>query len=218
MNLPSRFTSNDQLEARIRRLLWRLSMVSEAQGTSISVFGSSGREKDETKPPRGVREDATVAQLGQPNRAFLLDAYLEEFVVATSDASLRMTCVRAEIDLGDRQRLPEHEHEQTVEEREAEQIRLVLDKGEGIHAAELAAEEGWPIGWVKTVRERNGKEPTFGRPRPRWRELEDDQRRVIVANLKAEGFTQRAAAQELGIGNGSVAKYWPADRPRLRAA
>lgn len=224
MQRRERYSDDPRLERRIRELLRKLSMVNEAPGSSILKFGGG---EHESAPPRAVRQKTSVTKLHKPPRyRFLLDHYVSEFEGARgSDGDLRMICVQAEIDLGERGRLGDRdtsndmnltaaELQEEVERHQADQVRILIERGEGIHYLEVATEEGWPAGWVKTTRERHGREPVYGRERPVWKELSDRERRALCWEYAEQGLSIRDASSLIGVGKSTVGRYWPAEATR----
>lgn len=86
-------------------------------------------------------------------------------------------------------------------------IEHILDDHEGEHAVKVAINMSLPEGWIKKIREDNDCEPEYGHRRPKWRELDDRQKRDVVASLRRDGLTQREAAKWLGIHRNTVNAY-----------
>lgn len=215
----SRIRDGD-LKRRIEGLLRELYWASEAPGSSYLALGSSG-EKSDAQIPRGVVSNILDRRSEPPRHRFLFEWYVWAFENATSDDERRMLCVQAEIDLGRRHKLRQGDEGRSHADQvalEAEQRRVLIEHGEGIHSADIAAEQGWPVGWVEDTRKRAGRDPVWGRVRPRWRELSDELRAAIALDYYERQVTQRDAAKELGIGQSTLSPYWPSVRRQRLAA
>ena len=207
-----------ELASEVESLLARLQMLPE--GATQNLEGNISHGKSEGKVPRGVDEKAPVRPSDRPPSpdVSLWAHYAFRFgkaALTNNEIEIRRLLIEANREPADFSHRPDSNRIALQQERtEARDIELLLKYGEGTHAAVLAAENMWPIGWVKIIRERNGKEPLYGRERPRWKDLTDEERFVEVEHLEREGMSQREVALRLGISKGSVGRYWPEARRR----
>lgn len=87
-------------------------------------------------------------------------------------------------------------------------IGHILEHHEGENAVKVAIDLSLPEGWIKKIREDNNREPDHGRPRPKWRELEDWEKRAIVSSLREnDKMTQKETAAWLGVSSRTVRHY-----------
>lgn len=86
-------------------------------------------------------------------------------------------------------------------------IKHVLEDHEGEHAVQVAINLSLPEGWIKKIREDNSREPEHGYRRPKWRELDEQQKRGVVGQLRRRGLTQHQTAKWLGVHRNTVNTY-----------
>lgn len=193
-------------ETEIRDLLRAMSLLSEANTGSFDRPIKSG--KPQTKPPPGYGK--TTTPNGTPDENFsLYEHFSYRFDNAGSELQQRVIVCQARVALRERQKGPEPWRLEKAERTEAEEIDILIKDGEGVHSAELAATTGWPQSWIHTQRERHGREPERGHPRPNWQALTSSERRSKAQRLCKEGYSCRKAARELGIAHTTLARYWP---------
>ena len=204
-----------ELASEVQSLLARLQMLPE--GATANFDGNISHGKVEGSAPKGAHPERSSLDPPSPDVS-LWAHYAFRFgkaALTNNEIELRRLLIEANRELADFTHRPDENRITIQQERtEARDIELLLKYGEGTHAAVLAAENMWPIGWVKIIRERNGKEPLYGRERPRWKDLTDEERFVEVEYLEREGLSQREVALRLGISKGSVGRYWPEARRR----
>ena len=205
-------------DKEMSELLRQMRLLSEIGGNSLVALHSAG--KPGTKAPPGFKENRKDV----PDPDFsLYEHFSYRYEKAGTQEHKRIICAQARAALRIRQRgVTEWQAERyakfakadpsTVDMREDEDRKLLLEHGEGVHSAELAADMGWHRSWIETQRERNGREPTYGRPRPSWHALEPDQRRFQALTMAREGMSLRRAAKELGIAHTTLSRYWPKTR------
>lgn len=188
------------LQARIRSLLCEMQMLGEAP--AFKMEASVSQSKQEDRPPRGT--------FGRVEDLSMHETYVRRFAKATSSHDTLAILIEGEQELRDHKfgiDLDRLILQQTQDEQRDE--KLLLEQGEGVHAAVICARYKWKLGWVRTVRERNGKDPDYGKERPRWRETPNEERYALCARLAAEGLTQTEGAKRLGIAQQTVSPYWP---------
>lgn len=205
-----------ELASEVQSLLAKLQMLPE--GATANLDGNISHGKIEGSAPKGSMPERSSQDPPSPDVS-LWAHYAFRFgkaALTNNEIEIRRLLIEANRELADFSHRPDSNRIALQQERtEARDIELLLKYGEGTHAAVLAAENMWPIGWVKIIRERNGKEPLYGRERPRWKDLNDDERFVEVEHLEREGMSQREVALRLGISKGSVGRYWPESRRRV---
>ena len=84
---------------------------------------------------------------------------------------------------------------------------MVCSDYEGEHSYRVHLDLDLPQGWVEKVREEDGREPETGYRRPKWRELEEEQKRWFVRTLRERGKTQDEVARWLGVSRRTVVTY-----------
>lgn len=192
---------NAELRQAIRSILLEMAMLGEAPARSLepSVSGS----KAEDRAPRGTwgrREDLSLHE-------FFATAFAQ---AVPAEEKLRKLLYRAERELRWHKKGIDTDRLTLQRERdEARDIEVLLQFGERKPAAVIAELYSWPIGWVRMVRERNGKDPEMGLERPKWRETPEEERYAICGRLCDEGLNQTEAAARLGIAKSTVNPYWP---------
>lgn len=85
--------------------------------------------------------------------------------------------------------------------------RKVLSDFEGEHSYRVHLELSLPQGWIEKVREDDGREPETGNRRPKWRDLDPETKRAMVAHLREQGKTQDEVARWLGISRRTVVAF-----------
>lgn len=205
-----------ELASEVQSLLAKLQMLPE--GATANLDGNISHGKIEGSAPKGSMPERSSQDPPSPDVS-LWAHYAFRFgkaALTNNEIEIRRLLIEANRELADFSHRPDSNRIALQQERtEARDIELLLKYGEGTHAAVLAAENMWPIGWVKIIRERNGKEPLYGRERPRWKDLTDEERFVEVEYLEREGMSQREVALRLGISKGSVGRYWPESRRKV---
>lgn len=196
----------DDLDLEMAKLLREMELLSEVGGGSIVLMHSA---KPEDKPPPGFSE-RNLSREGPPPQAFsLAEHFRYRYAHAASQLQRRVIVCQARAALRERQKGPEPWRLEKAERTEEEEVRILVTDGEGVHVAELAAMTGWPASWIRTQRERNGKDPDYGRERPNWRSLSSDDRRALVRRFReVEGWGVRKSATFLGISVTSLAYWW----------
>lgn len=198
-----------ELRNEVNLLLRNLQML--AEGPSQSLEPSVSHGKTEGSAPKGTILDRP-SESAPPDDRSLWDHYAFRFglaALAKDEVELRRLLILASRAYEDTIKRPDEDRIEIERTRDEQRdIQLLLEHGEGIHAAILSARHRWPIGWVKIIRERNGKDPDYGRERPKWKALDSDGRYAICEHLQAEGMSQREAAFHLGVSKRSVQLYW----------
>jgi hypothetical protein len=198
-----------ELASEVQSLLARLQMLPE--GATASLDGNISHGKIEGSAPKGARPERSSQDPPSPDVS-LWAHYAFRFgkaALTNNEIEIRRLLIEANRELADFSHRPDENRITIQQERtEARDIELLLKYGEGKHAAVLAAENMWPIGWVKLVRERNGCEPVHGWVRPNWKDMGDEERYRCIGELMEQGMSQRKAAEHLGISRGSVIRYW----------
>ena len=197
------------LRQKIRQMLLDLAML--AQAPALHLEPSVSHTKTRSQAPRGVGEG--------PDRSLyeFYELHFRQAADKQDEVALHKLLWRSEKDLRwfrygiDQDRLILQK-----ERDEARDLGLLLEYGEGKHAAIVAEQNSWPIGWVRVMRERNGRDPDYGRERPRWRELDAETRYEVCERLAEEGLTQAEGAKRLGVAQATVNPFWPKQR-RLRS-
>lgn len=217
---PWERTESQSLAREIRDLLAQLSIISEAGTLRLVSFTTHG-ENEQDGPPGYDPHRSWTDTAEPPDLKFsLYEHFAWQFTHAADDRELRQIVCAARVQLRARRHglspkriagdLNRNSHgRETQEEIEARDTTMILQTCEGVASAEIAAEFNLPIGWVETVRQRNARDPEFGRQRPAFREAADDERRRIVSALHQDGLDQRSAARLLGVSHGTVGRYWP---------
>lgn len=209
-------------DREMAELLRQMILLSEVSAGSLVPLHSAG--KPEAKPPKGVGQTRDRRNPDLPDKNWsLYEHYSYRYEQAQTEQHKRIVCAQARADLRIRQRGVDKWRVERykrfadadpaeVDAREDEDRRLLLEYGDGVHSAELAADMGWHRSWIETQRERNGREPTYGRPRPSWHALKPDERRFQALTMAQEGMSLRRAARELGIAHTTLSRYWPKTR------
>jgi hypothetical protein len=197
----------------MRELLLKMLTLSEQSAAPLERNHSANKPGHKAPPGYG----RTTNRKGEPDEDWsLYEHYSYRFEHAESDLQERVIVLQARVALRQREKGPEPWKLEQAHRTETEEIAILLKDGEGIHAAELAATTGWPQSWIHTQRERNGREPEYGRVRPNWQALTGPERRTKAHRYCSEGYSCRKAARELGIAHTTLARYWP--NPNLEAA
>lgn len=204
---------DEALRSQVQAMLLKLQMLAEGPATSLEPSVSHG--KIEGSPPKGTLLDRDSDKAPPEDRS-LWEHYSYRFGIAAM--------ANNEIELGRLLILANRAYRDTVKRPDADRIEiqrvrdenrdieLLLTHGEGIHCAHLSADYSWPLGWVKIIRERNGKDPEYGRERPKWGSLDKDARYEICEHLRGEGMSQREAAFHLGVSKRSVQMFWSREK------
>lgn len=194
------------LDAEMGAVLRDMSLLSEVNSKSVGeVHVGSG--KPEAKPPPGF-QDNRDSKKPPPKDFSLYEHYRWRYQRARDDLQRRVIFCQARAALRERKKGPEPWQARWNYDEE-DDIKVLIEDGEGVHIAELAAVTGWPHHWIATQRERNGREPTFGNPRPRWQKLSEDEKSYQGRYLFAEGHSLRGAAKVLGIAPSTLLRWWP---------
>lgn len=186
----------DRLDQRIRRVLAKLSMLSEAPASNIGGE-KINQGKAEDRPPSAIPEA-------------LLWHYRQAFEDATTTEARRWELVyQAERDLDERAARKDASWiaghpERTGEDYEA----LILTIYEGRPALEVAVRERQKVGWVRKLRDDDGRHPETGAKRPAFPADTSDRRRV-VARFARQRWTIRQVADWFGVGRSTVHRSWP---------
>lgn len=209
-----------ELEARIKDVLIRLMMLAEGSTTSFDTHTSQGtlgsiiplgfREGD--APPKRDTAHPFVYWSWRFARAFQQQAsgasFLRLYQLAERDywvhkyfsASRK---ARRQGMLDDRDI-----RDGGLAEREA--AKRVVDEYEGVSAGEVAyLFEDCSVEWVKKARRMNGRNPNTGVPQPEFLDLDEEERRRVVAALVARGMGSVKIAERLRVATNTVKKYWP---------
>lgn len=227
------------LEAQIREVLAQLARLSEAPSNwrvtppplkpkpppgepkpKPGHLISNKKPSAESKAPTGFRPGRSWATDEQPSIDFFThDHFRYRFEHAASESEKRVLVARARAQIKAITHGPGAERiALRAEASEADDAEALVQAGQGVPAAEIAAETGWPIGWIRSQRERRGFDPELGKPRARFREMSHDERRALVARLHhQDGLDQRGVAQVLGVSKTTIHNYWPT-RQKARAA
>ena len=191
---------DERLARDVHDLLARLQRLPEGSTGKWGGFTSHG--KAGSKAPTGVElerrsEDAMSADVS------LWAHYAFRFgraALTNNEIEIRRLLIEATREYEDFRKRPDNNRIALQQERtEAKDTELLLAYGEGKHASVLAAENLWPVGWVRIIRERNGKDPEYGFDRPAWREMGDGERYELCGELQSEGLSQREAALRIGV-------------------
>jgi hypothetical protein len=198
-----------ELEARIRQILARLELLSEARASSLATKISSGGA--DTRPPPGVREDPSQV----PSRVHspLIVYYRWAFDNARDDEHRWLLCYLAERD--HRNHVKPLSRDRTAlfpsrggsTEDENALVREVLDRFEGMDAQEVAVLGDFRVGWVRTIRERAGRRAEDGTERPTWFRMSEEEKLAAVAEAYAEGAGNQRVASALGVSRRTIARY-----------
>lgn len=157
----------DDLDARARRVLRRLAMLSEAPAARLDA--DVARPPAGSRIPSGVRLRAPVAQLGGPppvDRS-LHDHYAHLWELAATAPGDRRHRRHTVVLMAERaleeatRRRPDFVHE---DPREREERVVVM--WAGTKALEVAFAERASVSWVRKIRRIRGLEPDSGHPRP----------------------------------------------------
>lgn len=184
-----------ELRERVRRLMCDLLALPE--GPAVNLEPSVSKSKSTGNPP--PRSDSLHEKWSEKFRACRNDPVLIEATAIKAEAELKAFKGGS----GETDRL-----KMQRERDEKADIQTLIEHGEGVAAAIISARHSWPIGWVRTVRERNGREPEYGYERPQWKRMDAEERYAMVETLRLEGVSQREAALRLGVSKASVQRYW----------
>lgn len=181
------------LDAEMGTLLCKMELLSEVNAGSVAQV-HVGTGKPEAKPPPGFREGRD-SKRAPPKDFSLYEHYRWRYQRARDDLQRRVIYCQARAALRERQQGPEP-WQQRWNYNEEDDIKVLVEDGEGVHIAELSAVTGWPYHWIATQRERNAREPTYGKPRPRWQKMTGDEKKNLVRYLFGEGHSVRGAARD----------------------
>jgi hypothetical protein len=211
-----------ELESRIKDVLGKMAMISEAPTSNLDPTTSHGAA--EARVPAGVSERARIGRTdpGRPpsKERSLHDWFSWQFVrAATEPHRLIGLILLAERELMERtvfeaRRIGLRKGELTDNDiadggaAEREAAKRVVELYEGVPALEVAIYEYAEEAWVKKARRQLGRNPHDGRPRPEFLDLDDKGRHEAVARLKAKGMGQVKAARRLGVAKDTVQRYW----------
>lgn len=194
------------LDTEMRRILRDMELLSEACSTTATeVHVGSG--KPQTKPPPGVRLNLDSKRPPPRDQSLYLH-FKWRYDRARNDLQRRVIICQARVALRERKRGPEA-WASRWNFNEDDDVEILIQDGEGVHIAELAATTGWPPSWIKTQRERNGREPDYGKPRPKWQQLTKDERAQVAHHHHSEGLSLRQAAKIVGVAPTTLHYYWP---------
>lgn len=176
-----------------------------------------GKIHKESEPPRGVSINRRPGQAPSKDDSFY-SHFLFRYERAQTDLEFEVIYEEAKRDLKKhKDGLEDGDMARNAYVDEQRDTRELLAEEEGVPAAVVAVKRGWPIAWVRTIRQRNERDAELGLPRPRWRELSDQERRDVCEGYAYdEGLNQTQAAKRLGIAQSTVSPYWP--KRELRAA
>lgn len=201
-------SSDTSLEERIRRVLIRLEVLSEADAANLHQ-GKTSHSHPEATPPPGAIPGRNVHACPPRDRS-LWDHFRWKLEHADSPRQQRLICRAAERaweerKLGaDRVSFPTSTQAERDPEKEAQ---WVVEYGEGIPADEVAAELQVSRGWVEKVRSENRRRPKDGRPKPGFLGMDDAERRRAVGKLQQRGMSQAKIAVALGVARDTIRRY-----------
>lgn len=203
------------LDVRIRSILAKLEVLSDAPAGTLGAFVSRGAPTS-SAPPEAIEDRDTSAP--PPKDRSLFDWYLWQFHAAGDEERLRLLTYLAERDYEERLRgLPGHRVALRPEREEEEEAKFVLEAFAGMDVLEVAVIGRYRVGWVKTVRQRGGMRPEDGRPASIWRTLDESARFEACRRAQSAGESQERAAADLGITARTLRKYWSLAREAVVA-
>lgn len=198
-----------ELRLEIRTVLGRLEMLSDARAANPE------RSSRSSETPIGPPEFAGLSERDRPPEdRSLFDAFRWRFEKAVRDGAstkrLYFLLWEAEKAWETRTVPPDPDNPRralvlTRADEEALKRKLIADF-EGVHSYRVHLDLSLPQGWIEKVREDNGREPETGLLRPKWRELTEADKRLIVSSLRREK-TQAEVARWLGISRRTVVTY-----------
>lgn len=220
------------IAARKRDILAKLALLSDARSGAAPVDQASaiGHPGDGTQPHHGRQipgvnghayadsspppdvDMECVGKDGPPAKTFSLFAhYTWKFDRAAEDANrakrannrggwnkavLRIDglCSQALRDL----MLYTGEYKRPSADTDAGNVERLLSENKGVEAHEVAVWEMCSVGWVRKSRRMAGVDPDTGEERER------DERTLRIVQLREAGMSQRAIAEEVGVGVATV--------------
>lgn len=200
-----------ELEARIREILGKLQLLSEAK--SAPVASSTSHGKPDTQAPPGALPDRDSAKPPPKDRS-LFEWYAWQFDNAKDDYRRRLLCYLAERDYENvRRRIPDRRRGVKEEDRgepETEEVwaTRIVQWYEGLDAVEVAILEECSEGAVTKARRIKGRNERDGRERSAFLGMEERERHIVVLRCKDKGMSQNAAAAKLGVSKRTVGRYW----------
>lgn len=207
--------SDPELRLEVRNLFRELQLLAEAPAQNLEPSGPVSHGKASGSAPKGANPSRSSDDPMSKDVSLYEHWAFRIGMAANNDnqPELQRLLILARRDLEDYKHRPDEDRVKIQQERlESRDIELLLAHGEGIHAGVLAARHRWPIGWVRHVRERNGKEPDYGWERPDWKSMSEDERYAFIEKLQGEGLSQRECAERIGVSKTSISRFW------LRAA
>lgn len=223
-----------ELRNRIRKILRRMELLSEARAMSLEQSVHGG-EPDNLPP--GVRKETSIAKPSRKRSLF--ERYLWEFEQCPKRAdpqwAFALLCTCAERDYrhylqgGGPSAVAGNMHvlspgqvgsAKEIENFEKEKARE-LEQYEGAPASLVAEIIQQPVGWVQKAREKlMGCDPETGRPKEdrEWDGWSDERRRLEVARLLSKGMAEAEMEGELGVSYRTIRRYKPKREDDRRAA
>lgn len=219
------------LENRIKEVLTKLATL--AEGATVNLDPATSHGKPESELPAGLNVDMSRS-VTQPDQRTATP--YEWWYWRLSDALIRgesefrmwNLCLYAERDYLERTIPDDHRRrlrsgeltendirDGGVAEREA--AKRVIDHYEGVRAAEVAVWEYTQEAWVKKVRRMAGRNADDGTPRPAFLDMDEDERRRLVASYKAREWRLTKVADRLRVDKNTVKRYWPDDEMEAAA-
>lgn len=220
------------LEQKIRDVLARLSMLSEAKASNLEPRTSHGAS--DSRVPAGVAERRRL-QPSDPDRSppkerSLFDFYAWSFAHADPEdrAQLFNLWLLAERDYHARvlhipRRVSVRSGEDAIgklsgAEAEREAAKRVVELYEGRSAEEAAVFEYTTVGVIHKARKMHKRDLDDGRPRPPFRDWDEDERRRQVGLLRGRERAQgreigaKAIGQHFGVDKNTVKRYLEPDQ------
>lgn len=220
-----------KLEAKIKDVLARLALLSEASTSNLDPATSHGSPS--SKAPAGTATSANLHAPRDPDRPpskdrSLHDWYSWQFTRAVGEPQRLISLLTlAEREYMERtvfeaRRIGLRKGELTENDvrdggaAEREAAQRVIDCYQGMPAVEVAIFEYTTEEWVKKARRQLGRQPHDGLPRSEFLDLDEGGRRERAAALHALGLRLTTAAHRLRVDKNTVKRYWPLD-DRLEA-
>lgn len=201
---------DDELRTEIREILGKLELLTETRASA------PGRSSRSSETPIGPPEFAGLSQKDcPPEDRSLFDHFRWRFEreVHSGRSRKRLWFLLWEAQKAYETRTippgPENPRMALVLTRADERglVKHILEDREGEHSFKVHLDLNLPVGYIEKVREDAGCEPEHGRKRPKWSEMDEPMKRMLVVRLRNEGRTQDEVAKWLGVSRRTVATY-----------